>query len=76
MVESLGQATPKLLHKQGRNYLKFYFTRYIYGFYSESSLQYRDGKKSKTSKIYGRNPKSGLERGLHSPHKIYSRSLM
>ena len=76
MVESLGQATHKLLHKQGQNYLKFYFARYIYCFYCESSLQYGDGKKSKTSKIYGRNPKSGLERGLHSPHKIYSRFLL
>ena len=70
MIENLGQATHKLLHKQGQNYLKFYC------FYCESSLQYGDGKKSKTSNIYGTNPKSGLERGLHSPHKIYSRFLL
>ena len=48
MVEILGQTTSKSVTQIGSKLPMLCFTRPIYGFYCESSLQYLDGKNSKS----------------------------
>ena len=64
MVEILGQTTPKLLHKQVQNYLRFVSQDISMAFIVKIAYNMKIVKIAKLTKIYGRNPKSGIERNL------------
>ena len=64
MVEILAQTSPKMLHKQSQNYLRFVSQDIAMVFIVKVAFNMKIAKRPKLTKTYGRNPKSGLERGL------------
>ena len=78
--ESWVRPNPNLIQKQGQIYIDIYcLTRYIHGFYCETSLQYGEGKNSKAYHNlwwkYEAWSRKRLATTLHLPHKIYLRYL-
>ena len=53
MVEILGQATPKLLYKQGQNYLRFVSQNVSMVFVVKVAYNMEMVKRAKLTKIYG-----------------------
>ena len=64
MVEILGETTPRLLHKQVQNYLRFVSQDISMAFIVKIAYNMKIVKIAKLTKIYGGNPKSGLERNF------------